>query len=136
MENDITRKEFIEHFLPEKKTIQTVFKILNYGICVFITFTVLRILFELPILVLALLGAVALTFLSIGYLISTYKKQKKKLEERNSLRVLSALDAIEKTISIASYMTLGAIMYRTWLREPMEAYVIIGVFLIFTLKDK
>lgn len=135
MEPEITRKEFVERFLPQKKATSMAFEILKYGIYVFITFIVFRVLFALPVSAWTLLGAIALVFLAFGYLSSIYKKQKEDLRRKSSLHLLPALEAIEKTFSIMCYMALGVIMYRTWLREPLEAYMIITVFLFLTLKE-
>ncbi len=136
MEPHITRKEFVERFLPKRRSIQTAFQVLKYGIYVFLTYFAIRILFAVPVAGWALLGLILITFLLIGLLATLYKRKKQNLIERKSVHVLPALLAIEKTLSIATYMAVGIILYRTWLREPYEAYIILAIWGLVTLRDE
>ncbi len=143
MEDELTRKEFVEQFLPEKETIKkaskslkTVFRLLKYGAYAFIAYLAIRILFTFSISTWGLIGAIFGAFILIGLLASAYQKKKKELIKKNSLHILPALFALEKVLGISTYMIFGALAYKSWLKEPNQAYIMIGMMFILALREE
>jgi undecaprenyl pyrophosphate phosphatase UppP len=101
---------------------------------ILLIYFVLRVLFVLPVSAWGLICAVSVFIILVVFLSRIYEEAKKKIAENRRLRLLSALLVIERVLTLLCHMVFGVVMYRMWLREPQEAYIMLAVFLLLVTR--
>lgn len=134
MENTITRREFLDRFLPSRNALRIFLVALKWTFYAVIAYIGLKIAFG--IISSGLWIYLAGAFCLIAGLLFFYRKLKARLKARGMTEALGFITAIERLLAFISAMACGALLYKIWQVDPSRAYTTMGIILFVYLVNQ
>jgi hypothetical protein len=129
MSNEMTRREFLQKFLPPRRSFRVLCKAAKWCVLGLVAYIGIGLLVGLPVgLWMVILGVAVLVGIGSGTLY-LYRRLKRELWKRRKRDALIFLVMLEKALTVLFYMTVGAVLYDTWLTDPSEVYWFLGLLL-------